>query len=508
VASPHISQQDQLFRLLVSNVKDYAIYALDVNGKIISWNAGAHEIHGFTEDEAIGLSFSAFYPESQNAESAAKHDLDLSAADGRYEREGWLTRRDGKKFWANTLITPLIESKKVGICGYGILTRDLSQQLHAAEELRRSDEAFDLVVSSVKDYAIFLLDPDGKVVTWNQGAQRIKGYTASEIVGKSFSTFYPQTAKDIGHPQHELKLAVENGHYEEEAWRVRKDGSEFWASVTITPVYDAKSKLRGFIKVTKDLTERRRAELELQRARDEAVRASQLKSQFVANISHEIRTPMAGIIGMAEILLQDENLNDEQREAAEHIFLSSRRLLEVLNDILDFSKLEAGRVEIAEDSFSIQAVLREVMDSIAVPASKKSLEIKLHVADGVPDQMTGDEGKIRQCLLNFAHNAIKFTSKGHVLIDVSTAKHDGRDLVRFEVKDTGIGIDPEAQERLFEPFVQADGSIRRKFAGTGLGLSITKGFVTLMKGDFGFSSEPNVGSTFWFAVPIKVSQNG
>jgi PAS domain S-box-containing protein len=507
VASPHTSQQDQLFRLLVSNVKDYAIYAVDTNGQIISWNAGACEIHGFTEEEAVGLPLSAFYPDPETAAAAAKRDLEVAAGEGRYEREGWLVRRDGKKFWANSLFTPLIESKKTGIAGYGILTRDLSAQLHAAEELRRSDEAFDLVVSSVKDYAIFLLDAEGKVMTWNQGAQRIKGYTASEIVGKSFSTFYPQTAKDIGHPQHELKLAVENGHYEEEAWRVRKDGTEFWASVTITPVYDAKSKLRGFIKVTRDLTERRKYDLELQRARDEAVSANQLKSQFVANISHEIRTPMAGIIGMAEILLQDENLNDEQREAAEHIFLSSRRLLEVLNDILDFSKLEAGRVELAEDSFEVQQLVREVIDSVSVPAAKKSLELRTHFADTVPNHVIGDEGKIRQCLLNFAHNAIKFTSKGHVLIDVSRSKENGEELLRFEVTDTGIGIEADAQERLFEPFVQADGSIRRKFAGTGLGLSITKGFVTLMKGQFGFRSEPNVGSVFWFAVPFKVPQS-
>ncbi|HEY9788862.1 MAG TPA: PAS domain S-box protein [Candidatus Obscuribacterales bacterium] len=497
------TRQEELFRLLVSNVKDYAIIALDPQGQIMTWNEGAKAISGYSAAEAIGQNISMLLTDADRQARKDIRELQIAKRDGRFEDESWRVRKDGRLFRANVIVTPLYDERN-HLVGFAKILRDLTEPLVAAEKLRRSEEAFDLVVSSIKDYAIFLLDQDGYVLTWNEGAERIKQYKAEEIIGKHFSTFYPQALRDVDHPAHELELAIKNGHYEEEGWRLRKDGTQFWAAVTITPVKDRDGILSGFIKVTRDLTERRNGEIALRNARDEAVSANKLKSQFVANISHEVRTPLAGVIGMAELLLQDETLGLDQREASEHIFSASTRLLEVLNDLLDFSKLEAGRVELYESQFAPRTILWEVRQSIEQLAAKKGVIVKVDMDKSVPGMLYGDEGKIRQALLNFAHNSVKFTNEGSIeLLANVDRSENGLVHLRFTVKDTGIGIDKDAQQRLFQPFVQADGTIKRRFAGTGLGLSITKGFITLMHGELGFESEPGKGSTFWFSVPLR-----
>jgi PAS domain S-box-containing protein len=498
------TRQDELFRLLVSNIKDYAIIALDPDGCVVAWNEGAKALSGYSEAEVLGQNVSILLTDPDREARKDIRELQIARRDGRFEEEGWRVRKNGTTFRANVIITPLYDERKQ-LVGFAKIIRDLTEPLVAAEKLHRSEEAFDLVVASIKDYAIFLLDADGYVLTWNEGAERLKQYQANEIIGKHFSIFYSQAQREANHPAHELELALKNGHYEEEDWRVRKDGSQFWAAVTITPVKDREGTIGGFIKITGDLTERKKAETDLRTARDQAILANKLKSQFVANISHEIRTPLAGVIGMSELLLQDETLNADQREASEHIFGASTRLLEVLNDLLDFSKLEAGRVEISETQFAPRTVILEVRQSIEQLAAKKGVKVNIVIDKSVPGMVYGDEGKIRQCLLNFAHNSAKFTKEGSIeLLATVAPSDDGFVHLRFDVTDTGIGISKDAQQRLFQPFVQADGTIKRRFAGTGLGLSITKGFIHLMNGEFGFESEPGQGSTFWFSVPLRL----
>lgn len=503
-----VSQKDELFRLLVSHVTDYAIFALDPNGIIMTWNEGAKRIKGYSEEEIVGKHFSIFYSEEDVKSGKAERELTTARREGRFEEEGWRYKKDGTAFWANVVLTPIYDDAG-DLVSYAKITRDLTERLRAEERLRRSEEAFRVMVESVKDYAIFLLDKEGNILTWNEGAHRIKGYTAAEVVGKNFTMFYPQEARDRHHPEFELKQAVEAGYYAEEGWRVRKDGVQIWASVTITPVFDETRTLRGFLKVTRDLTDRRQNELNLEHARDEAISASMLKSQFVANVSHEVRTPLAGIIGMAEILRDDDALDADQKESAEHIFMASQRLLEVLNDILDFSKLEAGRATYEEDRFSTRALVAEVLASIMPPAEKKGIVVHTSIAESVPEFVLGDESKLRQCLMNFAHNAVKFTLQGTVELMVSIEfvgelkKDPNLVPLHVVVRDSGIGIAEAMRGKLFKPFVQADGSDKRKFAGTGLGLSIVKGYVEIMQGDCGLSSVPGTGSTFWLTVPVK-----
>ncbi len=256
----------ELHRLLVESVDDYAIFALDPDGYILSWNAGAQRFKGYTADEIIGKHFSIFYPPERISEGFPQYELREAARVGRFEDEGWRLRKDGTRFWANVVITALRDHSG-NLVGYAKVTRDLTERRLAEEALRESEERFRLIVQGVRDYAIFMLDPTGHITTWNEGAQRIKGYSAEEIIGKHFSIFYPPEANAIGHPQHELEIAKAKGVYEEEGWRLRKDGSRFWANVLITALRRDDGSLAGFAKVTRDLTERRAAE---QRALDSA----------------------------------------------------------------------------------------------------------------------------------------------------------------------------------------------------------------------------------------------
>ncbi len=481
---------------MVDSVEDYAIFMLDPNGIILTWNAGAQRAKGYKAEEIIGKHFSQFYSEEAKAINHPAHELEIATKEGRYEEEGWRIRKDGTEFWANVVITA-VRDEQGQLLGFAKVTRDLTERKLAEENLQRTEAMLARMVESVKDYAIFMLDPNGNILTWNEGAARIKGYTASEAIGKHFSIFYDEEAKAINHPQHELELAIANGRYEEEGWRVRKDGSQFWANVVITAVYGKSGGLLGFAKVTRDLTEQRKAKLELEGARDQAIIANKMKSQFVANISHEIRTPLSGIVGLAQLVAQEPDLDSESKNAVTMIFESAKRLLVILNDLLDFAKLEAGKVAIEEHAYSIKTLIDDVVGLNRPAAQQKHLQLCAETDPKLKTEVIGDAGKIRQILLNLVHNAIKFTEKGGV--EVSAEIQAG--FIRFAVTDTGIGIEPGAQSKLFQPFVQADGSVSRRFGGSGLGLSIAYQYVQLMGGTIGVTSTPGFGSTFWFTVP-------
>jgi PAS domain S-box-containing protein len=274
----------ELHRLLVDSVQDYAIFALDVDGRILSWNAGAERIKGYTADEIIGKHFSIFYPPEKLAIGFPEFELREAARVGRFEDQGWRLRKDGTPFWANVVITALRDSQGT-LVGFAKVTRDLTDRRAAEEELRLSEERFRLLVHSVKDYAIFMLDPSGRVATWNEGAERIKQYSAEDIIGQHFSIFYPAEKVAEGFPDYELREAARTGRFEDEGYRVRKDGSQFWANVVITALRDDNGKLIGFGKVTRDLTERRLAE---QRALEDTRRvASEEAAREAADASRE-----------------------------------------------------------------------------------------------------------------------------------------------------------------------------------------------------------------------------
>jgi PAS domain S-box-containing protein len=291
-----LRQSEEHFEQVVAGVRDYAVFLLDAEGRIVTWNAGAQRIKGYAADEILGRHFSTFYPQEVVARGWPEEELRRAAADGRIEDEGWRVRKDGSLFWASVVITARRDASGT-LRGFLKITRDLTERKQAEELLRQSEERFRLMVESVKDYAIFMLDPQGRVVTWNAGAQRIKGYTAEEIIGRHFSTFYPQEAIDRGWPEEELRRAAADGRIEDEGWRLRKDGSRFWANVVITALRDQAGTLHGFAKVTRDLTERKQAEENARRLlQEEAARtAAEASAREIERQREQLRVTLASI---------------------------------------------------------------------------------------------------------------------------------------------------------------------------------------------------------------------
>lgn len=496
----------ELHRLLVESVDEYAIFALDPDGYILSWNAGAYRFKGYTADEVVGKHFSIFYPREKVEEGFPQFELKEAARVGRFEDEGWRIRKDGTRFWANVVITALRDPAG-HLVGYAKVTRDLTERRLSEEALRESEERFRLMVQSVRDYAIFMLDETGHVTTWNAGAERIKCYTAEEIIGKHFSIFYPQEDLDSGKPARELEIATRTGVYEEEGWRLRKDGTRFWASVVITALRKPDGSLAGFAKLTRDLTERRAAqERAIEAARKAAVseEANRAKSQFLAAMSHELRTPLNAIGGYTELLAMGVRgpVNAAQKEDLQRIKRSQEHLLGIINDILNFSRIEAGQITYEYSKVRLCDVIAAVGHMIEPQAAAKGLELSVLEC---PIDVTAwaDKSKVEQILINLLSNAIKFTEQGKVTLEC-----DWQDAQRvsIDVVDTGVGIPADHLERIFEPFVQVGRSLTQAQEGTGLGLAISRDLARGMGGDITVTSEQQKGSRFRLIFPRTQSE--
>jgi PAS domain S-box-containing protein len=293
------------FRLLVRSVQDYGIFMLDPEGRVMSWNAGAERIKGYAAGEIIGRHFSVFYPPEDVVAGKPGWELAVAVEQGRLEDEGWRLRKDGTRFWANVVITALFDEQR-RLQGFGKVTRDMTERRAAETALRESEERFRLLVQSVQDYGIFMLDPQGRISSWNAGAERIKGYTAGEIIGRHFSAFYPPEDVAAGKPRRELEIAAEQGRLEDEGWRLRKDGTRFWANVVITALFDEQRRLRGFGKVTRDMTERRNAEQALRQRRrlvGHLVEAQEVERRRIAWDVHDESIQSMVAVGMRLQLL-------------------------------------------------------------------------------------------------------------------------------------------------------------------------------------------------------------
>jgi PAS domain S-box-containing protein len=488
-----------LYQLLVESVQDYAIFALDPAGNIISWNAGAKRLKGYTRDEVLGRSFSIFYPPEDLAAGKPAWELEVAARDGRVEDEGWRVRKDGTRFWANVVITSLRDASG-RLVGFAKVTRDLTERRRADEALRQSEERFRLLVTSVKDYAIFLLDPEGYITSWNEGAQRIKQYSEAEILGRHFSLFYPP--EDPGKPAWMLETARRDGRVEDEGWRVRKDGTRFWADVVITALRDEHGELVGFAKVTRDLTDRREAELrsiEAARRAAQAEAANVAKSQFLAAMSHELRTPLNAIGGYADLLEMGIGgpVSEAQHEYLTKIQRSQRHLLGIINDLLNFSRIEAGQLDYETTRVPMRESIAAIVSILEQQAASRKIELR--VGD-CPDTLAAmaDRGKVDQIILNLCSNALKFTAAGG-RVALECERRDR--FVAIRISDTGVGIARDQLERIFEPFVQLGRDLTSPQEGTGLGLAISRDLARGMGGDLSARSELGKGSTFTLTLP-------
>lgn len=361
---------------------------------------------------------------------------------------------------------------------------------------------YGLLVESVQDYAIFALDPDGYILSWNIGAARLKGYSAEEIIGKHFSIFYPPEDNARGKTEWELEIAEREGRFEDEGWRVKKDGSQFWANVIITALRAPTGELVGFAKVTRDLTERKTAE---ERAVRDASRlaaaeaASRTKSEFLATMSHELRTPLNAIGGYAELLEMGVAgaISDEQRSYVARIRSSQQHLLAIINDLLNYSRSEAGQMSYDMSRVSLHEVVERATPMMAPQATLKGIAVR-HGPCMPGVEAWADQQKVEQIVLNLLSNAVKFTPGGGT---VTVSCGLGDDQGTITVSDTGPGIPADKVEAIFEPFVQLGRSLTSQAQGTGLGLAISRDLARAMSGDLAVSDTPGGGATFTLTLP-------
>jgi PAS domain S-box-containing protein len=535
-AESRLADAPDLYRLMVESVHEYAIFAFDPNGNILTWNSGAQRLKGYEGSEVVGRNVSMFYSESERAAGLPERHLEIAARQGRYEGEGWRVRKDGTRFWASVVISAMRDDAGE-LLGFAKVTRDLTERRKAKDALIVSQERFRLMVNAVRDYGIFMLDPDGKVATWNEGAARIKGYRAEEIIGQHFSKFYPEVDVTHGKPDHALTVAIREGRYEDEGWRVRKDGSRFWANVVITAVRGADGRLTGFAKVTRDLTEKRAAEkralsdarhlaaeevarisaeeraaeladlleklqqqsAELARRTKDAEEANRAKSDFLASMSHELRTPLNAIAGYTQLIELGLRgpVTDEQHRDLDRIRASQAHLLGVINDILNFSRIEAGQLTYQIEEVVVPQIMTSIegLMSPVAAARNVTLEMAPCPADAV---VLADRTKVEQILLNLLSNALKFTAPGgHVALECTLSP----DSTIIAVRDTGVGIEPDKLEAVFDPFVQIGRSLSLPTEGTGLGLAISRDLARAMHGDVTVESKPRKGSRFSLVLP-------
>lgn len=397
-----------------------------------------------------------------------------------------------------------IDDSKQASAELSALNESLERRVsERSRELEESERRYRLLVEGIQDYAIYLLDAKGRVATWNVGAERIKQYHASEVLGKHFSIFYPADVIVSGHPDEELRTADSEGQYREEGWRVRKNGNLFWASVLITPVRDADGIVTGYSKVVRDMTAQRNAEQLLIAEQKRAEEANRAKSSFLAAMSHEIRTPMNAILGMADLLWETE-LNEIQREYVGRFRRAGTNLLSLINDILDLSKIESGQFELESVPFNLPDLIERTMELMSPRASMKKVALTASVPPGTPS-FIGDPGRLQQILNNIIGNAIKFTERGGVTLSVKPHP-DGQPVhLFFKVRDTGIGIPADKLTSIFEDFKQAESSTTRRFGGTGLGLGICRRLVNRMGGNLTVESVLGEGSVFSFDVKLSAS---
>jgi PAS domain S-box-containing protein len=532
-AEQKLRASEQRFHHLVDAVMDYAIFMLDQDGLVATWNAGARATKGYAPEEIIGRHFSVFYTAEDRAAGRPDHILAEVRRTGRFEDESWRVRKDGTRFWANVVITAL-RDEHGELIGFAKVTRDLTDRRRTEEELRRSEERFRALMESVTDYAIYVLDVDGRVATWNSGAERMKGYAASEILGKSFAVFFSEEDVRNGKPARELEIARTTGRFEEEGWRTRKDGTRFWANVVVTPLRDAHRQLIGFSKITRDLTARREAEeteralVREQIARVEAERtqrrlreseeaahaavlraesaarraeaASRVKDEFLATVSHELRTPLNAMLGYAALLRKRGASDPAMQKPIDAIHRNAQAQARLIEDILDVSRIVTGKLRLDPLPTDLTVVVNEAIDVVRPSSNAKDITITFATTSD-PAVVIGDHERLRQVAWNLLSNSVKFTDVGGA-IEVGIERKGGEILL--SVHDTGRGIAPEFLPYVFDRFNQADSSTTRAVGGLGLGLAIVRHIVELHGGQVRAESEgAGKGARFCVTLPIR-----
>jgi len=499
---------DGRYRLLVESITDYAIYMLDREGRVTSWNPGAKRFKGYEADEIIGRHFSTFYTDTERAQNVPALALAEAERTGRFEREGWRVRKDGTQFWAHIVIDA-IRSPEGNLVGFAKITRDLTERRAAETKLRESEEQFRLLVQSVTDYAIYMLNVDGHVASWNAGAQRIKGYAPEEIIGRHFSDFYTEADRAAGLPRIGLETATRNGRWEHEGQRVRKDGTTFWAHVVIDAIRDDLGELVGFAKVTRDVSERRNAEATLQAAQATMIRSQKLEAigQLTGGVAHDFNNLLQVIGGNLQLLSKDIAGNARAEMRVQSALGGVARGSKLASQLLAFARRQPLEPRVVNAGRLIKN-----MDEMLRRALGGEIEVETVVAGGLWNSLI-DPDQLENAVLNLAINARDaMNGEGRLTIEASNAFLDDEyvrqqdelsagQYVMIAVTDTGTGIPPDILERVYEPFF----TTKAEDKGTGLGLAMVYGFLKQSGGHVKIYSEVGAGTTVKLYFPREVA---
>jgi len=490
------------YRMLVDAVSDYAIYMLDANGIVSSWNTGAQRFKGYRAEEIIGQHFSTFYTPEDRRTGLPARALARAANDGSFEGEGWRVRKDGSRFWAHVVIDP-IRSPAGELIGYAKVTRDLTERRAAEETLRRSQAQFQLLVQGVTDYAIYLLDTEGHVSSWNAGAQRIKGYREDEIIGRHFSQFYRPEDRLKGDPAHTLAMATRDGRYESEGWRVRKDGSHFWANVVIDAIRDDSGTVVGFAKVTRDVTERREAQHALEVARESLFHSQKLDAigQLTGGVAHDFNNLLMVIVSSLELVRRRVGDDPKVVRLLENAMQGAMRGASLTQRMMAFARRQDLKPVPVEIAALVDGMLDLLQRSIG-PA----IPIETHLPADLP-AVRVDPNQLELAVLNLVVNARDAMPDGGSLkieadkVEVTeVARLKPGTYIRLRITDSGEGMDEETVARATEPFFTTKGVGK----GTGLGLSMVDGLASQSGGQLVLRSSKGAGTAAEIWLPVSV----
>jgi PAS domain S-box-containing protein len=492
--------EEQRFQLLVAGVKDYAIYMLDTDGHVSSWNAGAHRFKGYLAQEIIGKHFSVFYTEEDRAAGVPWKALNTALHEGKFEAEGWRVRKDGTRFWASVVIDP-IRTEAGELVGFAKVTKDITERKLAQEALRESEERFRLLVQGVTDYALYMLSPAGIVTNWNAGAERIKGYAHDEIVGQHFSRFYTEEDRLTDAPSRGLSIAAKEGRYENEGWRVRKDGTRFWAHVVVDAIHDDKGTLIGFAKITRDITEKRAAAEALKRADAALFQSQKMEAigQLTGGIAHDFNN-LLGVMSSSLDLMSSRPRDEQDVRLIDSMHRAVTRGASLTQQLLSFARQQPLKVE----RHNLNSIIG-AFESVLRRACNPSILFEINLEPGLLTVML-DAARFEAALLNLVVNARDAMSSGGRLSlrteNVTVADGEAGSLkagryVRLTVIDDGSGMAPETVARAFEPFF----TTKQVGKGTGLGLSQVYGFIAQSGGEVMLSSEIGKGTSVSIFLP-------
>ena len=492
------SQQDR-YRLLIEGITDYAIYMLDPGGIVTSWNKGAQRFKGYSESEIIGQHFSRFYTDEDIATDLPRRALETALREGRFEQEGWRVLKDGTRMWAHVVIDPIYDQHE--FVGFAKITRDVTERRAAEDALRRSEERFRLLVQGVTDYAIYMLSPEGNVINWNAGAQRFKGYSENEIVGQHFSRFYTEEDRATELPRRALETALQEGRFEQEGWRVRKDGSRMWAHVVIDPIRDDAGERIGFAKVTRDITQRREAQEKLETTRAALFQAQKLETigQLSGGIAHDFNNLLAVIIGNLELIAKRIPDDAPLRRLVTNSMQAAQRGASLTKRMLAFARRQDLQVEPVDIPHLIRNMSEMVQRTLG-----PTVQIETRFPLALPPALV-DGNQLELAILNLIVNARDAMPEGGTVVVSARAQEVASDngvksghYVCLSVSDTGEGMDEETARKAIEPFFTTKGVGR----GTGLGLSMVHGLAEQTGGRLVLKSRKNEGTTAEIWMPV------